>query len=172
MCRCVLGELANDDFELIETIVFDIESLQESIYFDGSIYIFHLFIDLDGIDEMLSGEFRIRDKLCRFGWTLWFNDRLGKLISKLVHVLDVNFFLLGASGEEYVVFRGADVIDQRGDFHVESGVGEVGTDFEFVDLPDLLIEFGRVDPTRNAFAVLFNLSVVAEGLVDLHLHGI
>lgn len=55
---------------------------------------------------------------------------------------------------------------------MESGVGEVGTDFEFVDLPDLLIEFGRVDPIRNAFAVLFNLIVVAEGLVDLHLHGI
>lgn len=50
MSGCIFSELADDDFELIEAIIFDVECLEKLIDFDGSIDVAHLFIDFNGID--------------------------------------------------------------------------------------------------------------------------
>lgn len=47
---CIFSELADDGFELIEAIIFDVECFEKFIDFDGSIDVVHLFIDFDGID--------------------------------------------------------------------------------------------------------------------------
>lgn len=121
---------------------------------------------------MPSGDLRVCNKLTRFGVASRLYDGFGELVAKLVHVLYVNFFLLEAPGQEYILLGDADVVDQRGNFHVKGGVGQLGTDFELVDLPDFLIKLRRAVGKLNVFTVLLNFVVVAEGLVDLHCHSI
>lgn len=121
---------------------------------------------------MPSGDLRVCNKLSRFGVASRLYNGFGELVAQLVHVLDVDFFFLEAPSQEYVLLGDANVVDQRGDFHVEGGVGQFGTDFELIDLSDFLIQLRRAVGKLNAFAVLLNFVVVAEGLVDLHCHSI
>lgn len=72
MSNCILSKLADDDFELVSTVLLIIKCFQSPIGLYGFVYVAYFFIDFDRIDKVFACEFEVGNQLSGF----FLKDRL------------------------------------------------------------------------------------------------